>query len=299
MARSEGYLAGMYKHCVQSLRSFVHKAGFSEVVIGLSGGIDSALVATMAVDAFGARNVHAVLLPGPYSSESSVNDALDLAQRQGIETRTISITEPFEAFSQVLHEACGEEGLAGLAAENTQARCRMVCLMALSNTYGWMLLNTGNKSEAYMGYSTLYGDTAGAFAPLGSLFKTDVFALSHWVNAQARAAEKVEPIPSAILMKPPSAELSPGQTDEASLGINYEDLDIILKDYEASTVGVCLSALDPSENEIFVIEDLYQEALSALPTEEIKRVRARVEAMAFKRSYAPPCPSAYDWFSRS
>ncbi|MEG0683159.1 MAG: NAD(+) synthase, partial [Raoultibacter sp.] len=155
-----------YTLCVAALRDFVHAAGFSDVVLGLSGGMDSSLAALMCVDAFGVDHVHGALLPGPYSSESSVADALALAASLGMATHTISIEEPFAAFADALAGACGGE-LTGLAAENTQARCRMVCLMALSNTHGWLLINTSNKSEAMMGYSTLYGDTAGAFAPLG------------------------------------------------------------------------------------------------------------------------------------
>ena len=173
----------MYDACTAALGSFLRDAGFSEVVIGLSGGMDSSLVAVMAADALGAAHVHGVMLPGPYSSESSIDDAEALAANLGIEVRTVSICEPFEAFESVLARACGG-ALSGLAAENTQARCRMVCLMALSNAHGWLMLNTGNKSEACMGYSTLYGDTAGAFAPLGGVYKTDVFAMARARNRQ-------------------------------------------------------------------------------------------------------------------
>ena len=155
--------------CTDALGAFVRSAGFTDVVIGLSGGMDSTLVAVMAHDALGADHVHGVMLPGPYSSESSIDDAEALAANLGISNITVTICEPFEAFEAVLARACGG-ALIGLAAENTQARCRMVCLMALSNAHGWLMLNTGNKSEAAMGYSTLYGDTAGAFAPLGGVY---------------------------------------------------------------------------------------------------------------------------------
>ncbi len=217
----------MYRICTDELRDFVTGAGFADVVIGLSGGIDSSVVAVMAVDALGAGHVHGVLLPGPYSSEHSIVDAEELARNVRIDVRTVSICEPYEAFERVLARACGGE-LSGLAAENTQARCRMVCLMALSNAYGWMLVNTGNKSEAMMGYSTLYGDTAGAFAPLGGLYKTDVYALARWRNERALERGDVAPIPENVLLKAPSAELSLDQSDEGSLGIDYATLDRIL-----------------------------------------------------------------------
>ena len=202
-----------YRLCVNALKGFMDDAGFSDVVIGLSGGMDSSLVAVMCADALGADRVHGVLMPGPYSTDHSVDDALDLARNLGIRTRTVSIAEPYRAFEAALAEACGGK-LSGLAAENTQARCRMVCLMALSNAYGWMLVNTGNKSEAMMGYSTLYGDTAGAFAPIGGLYKTDVFAVARWRNRQAEIAGEVPPIPEHLFVKPPRAELSPDQEDE-------------------------------------------------------------------------------------
>ena len=210
-----------YRLCVNALKGFMDDAGFSDVVIGLSGGMDSSLVAVMCADALGADRVHGVLMPGPYSTDHSVDDALDLARNLGIRTRTVSIAEPYRAFEAALAEACGGK-LSGLAAENTQARCRMVCLMALSNAYGWMLVNTGNKSEAMMGYSTLYGDTAGAFAPIGGLYKTDVFAVARWRNRQAEIAGEVPPIPEHVFVKPPSAELSPDQEDVTSMGIDSQ-----------------------------------------------------------------------------
>ena len=216
-----------YQACLGGLKSFAENAGFTDMLVGLSGGLDSSVVAALCVDAFGASHVHGVLMPGPYSTDHSVSDAQDLAKRLGIQTQTISICEPFEAFEKVMARPCGGQ-LHGLASENTQARCRMVVLMALSNTYGWMLVNTGNKSEAYMGYSTLYGDTAGAYAPLGCLYKTDVFAIARWRNDVAFEAGEVAPIPENVITKPPSAELAPGQQDEKSLGLAYSSLDRIL-----------------------------------------------------------------------
>lgn len=262
----------MYNACVEALETYVRRAGFTEVVIGLSGGMDSSLVAVMAVDALGAASVHGVMLPGPYSSESSLTDAEELAANLGIEVSTVSICKPFEAFAEVLAQPCGGV-LEGLAAENTQARCRMVCLMALSNAHGWLMLNTGNKSEACMGYSTLYGDTAGAFAPLGGLYKTDVFAVARWRNQRALERGEVPPIPANVFVKPPSAELAPDQEDEKSLGIDYDTLDRIL---EASVEhGRSVDAI----------------AAEGFDRSLVESVVARTAANAFKRALEPPYPS--------
>ncbi len=261
----------MYAACVDELRSFVTGAGFSDVVIGLSGGIDSALVAAMAVDAFGAGHVHGILLPGPYSSSHSVDDALELAANLGIDAPVVSIDEPYRAFERALAGACGGS-LSGLAAENTQARCRMVAIMALSNAHGWMMLNTGNKSEAMMGYSTLYGDTAGAFAPLGGLYKTEVYALARWRNAHARELGQRAPIPERSITKPPSAELAPDQEDERSLGVDYATLDRIL--VAAVEHGLSADAV----------------AAQGFPLELVCRVLSRADSYAFKRALEPPFP---------
>lgn len=262
-----------YRLCVEALKSYVEEAGFSEVVIGLSGGIDSSLTAVMCVDAFGADRVHGVLLPGPYSTEHSVDDARELADNLGVTTCSISICEPFEAFENVLARACGGE-LKGLAAENTQARCRMVCLMALSNAHDWLVVNTGNKSEAMMGYSTLYGDTAGAFAPIGGLYKTDVFGVARWRNEAAIADGTESPIPDHVLTKPPSAELSPGQEDEKSMGIDYQTLDALL-----------VAHVDQGKN----AEELTAEGFNA---HTVEWVLETVRATEFKRAQEPPFPGA-------
>jgi NAD+ synthetase len=163
------------------IRDYVSKSGFTDVVIGLSGGIDSAVIASLAVDALGAQHVHGVMMPGPHSSQGSIDDATALAANLGIETHTMPITRPLEAFRALSQEVLGQEG-SFLARQNIQARIRTLHLMHLSNTFGWLLLNTGNKSEAAMGFSTLYGDTAGAIAPLGNVYKTDVYGLAHWLN---------------------------------------------------------------------------------------------------------------------
>ncbi|WP_080801720.1 NAD(+) synthase [Arabiibacter massiliensis] len=260
-----------YDACVGALKEFAEGAGFTDVVIGLSGGMDSTLVAAMCADAFGAERVHGVLLPGPYSSEHSVEDARELADNLGIRAEVVSICEPFEAFERVLARACGGE-LKGLAAENTQARCRMVCLMALSNAHGWMLVNTGNKSEAMMGYSTLYGDTAGAFAPIGGLYKSDVYAVARWRNERAEAEGAQPPIPERVFAKPPSAELSPDQEDEKSMGIDYDTLDKLLFAH--------------------IEQGLDAEGLvrAGFAERDVERVLRTVRATAFKRALEPPSP---------
>lgn len=260
-----------YDLCVEALKDYAENAGFTDVVIGLSGGIDSSVVAVMSVDAFGADHVHGVLLPGPYSTEHSVDDAQELADALGIQARTVSICEPFEAFEKVLARACGGE-LDGLAAENTQARCRTVCIMALSNTYNWMMVNTGNKSEAMMGYSTLYGDTAGAFAPIGGLYKTDVYAVARYRNDLAEARGEVPPIPEHVFTKPPSAELSPDQEDEKSLGVDYETLDALLIANQERGLGA---------------EELMREGFDAVL---VDNVLSTIKATAFKRAQEPPFP---------
>ena len=262
-----------YRACVDALADYVHGAGFTDVVLGLSGGMDSALVACMCVDAFGAEHVHGVMLPGPYSSQASLDDAQELAENLGVSTDVVSILQPFEAFESVLRKACGGK-LVGLAAENTQARCRMVCLMALSNAHGWLLVNTGNRSEGYMGYATLYGDMAGAFAPIGGLYKTEVYELARWRNGQAAADGAVGPIPERVFTKAPSEELSPDQTDESSMGIDYERLDAIL------------SAL---YDRGLSVEEAVRE--TACPQETVEDVKRRSEAAAFKRELAPASPA--------
>ncbi len=262
-----------YYACVDALKAYADNAGFTEVVLGLSGGIDSSLVAVMCVDAFGAEAVHGIILPGPYSTSHSGDDAQELAKALNISAQTVSICEPFEAFERVLAPLCDGK-LGGTAAENTQARCRTVCIMALSNYYNWMMVNTGNKSEAMMGYSTLYGDTAGAFAPLGGLYKTDVYALARWRNERAQEQNEVVPIPQHVLTKAPSAELSPDQKDEVSMGIDYGTLDALL-------VAHIEQGLDADQ--------LIAKGFDAATVE---RILATIDATAFKRAQEPPYPDA-------
>jgi NAD+ synthase (glutamine-hydrolysing) len=215
----------VYEALVLGTRDYVTKNGFADVVIGLSGGIDSSLVAAIAVDALGAEHVHGVSMPSRYSSEGSKDDARILAERLGIDFRTIPIEPAHRAFSEMLAESF--EGRAvDLTEENLQSRIRGVTLMALSNKFGWMVLTTGNKSEMAVGYSTLYGDTAGGFAVIKDVLKTLVYDLCRRRNARAG----VEIIPEAVLTKPPSAELRPDQRDDQSLP-PYEVLDPILEAY--------------------------------------------------------------------
>ena len=215
--------ATVWAALVTGLRDYVDKNRFPSVILGLSGGIDSALVATLACDAFGADRVHGVALPSVYSSEHSLADAADLAERTGLHYRVIPIAPMVDAFDASLH-------LSGLAEENLQARVRGTTLMALSNAEGHLVLATGNKTEVSVGYSTIYGDAVGGFAPIKDVPKTLVWDLARWRNAQAEAAGEVPPIPPNSIAKPPSAELRPGQLDQDSLP-DYALLDDILDDY--------------------------------------------------------------------
>ncbi len=213
----------LYLALVLGVRDYVAKNRFGDVVIGLSGGIDSALTACIAVDALGSHKVRGVLMPSPITSNTSRQDALDLAHNLGIATLELPIGQIMKQFLSVL-EAPFEQRAVDLTEENLQARIRGTLLMALSNKMGWLVLTTGNKSEMATGYSTLYGDMAGGFAVLKDVLKTDVFRLSRWVNS----AE--ERIPANVLTKPPSAELRPDQKDEDSLP-PYAILDKILEGY--------------------------------------------------------------------
>ncbi|MDQ1373436.1 MAG: hypothetical protein QOJ09_774, partial [Actinomycetota bacterium] len=215
----------VYEALVLGTRDYVTKNGFTDVVIGLSGGIDSSIVAVIAADALGAEHVHGVSMPSRYSSEGSRSDAKRLADALGIDYRTIPIEPAHNAFMQML--ASSFQGRAeDLTEENLQSRIRGVTLMALSNKFNWMVLTTGNKSEMAVGYSTLYGDTAGGFAVIKDVPKTLVYRLCRMRNARAGA----ELVPESVLTKPPSAELRPGQRDDQSLP-PYEVLDPILEAY--------------------------------------------------------------------
>jgi NAD+ synthetase len=215
--------AELFAALVLGVKDYLHKCGFSRAVLGLSGGIDSALVAAIAVAALGAENVLGILMPSPYSSDHSLSDALALAQNLGITTHTIPIEPAMATYDQMLAPLF--QGMPfGLAEENIQARIRGNVLMAIANKFGHLLLTTGNKSEMAVGYCTLYGDMNGGLAVIADLPKTQVFKLCHWLNRDR------EVIPANILSKPPSAELKPGQVDQDSLP-PYEILDQILEHF--------------------------------------------------------------------
>jgi NAD+ synthase (glutamine-hydrolysing) len=216
-------LAAVYAALVTGVRDYVRKNRFRSVILGLSGGIDSALCAVIAVDALGPENVVGVSLPSTYSSEHSKADAADLATRTGLDYRVVPIAPMVQAFQDAL-------GLTGVAEENLQARVRGVTLMGLSNSEGHLVLATGNKSELSVGYSTIYGDAVGGFAPIKDVPKTLVWELARWRNAEAEAAGSTPPIPPSSISKAPSAELRPGQLDSDSLP-DYALLDDVLDDY--------------------------------------------------------------------
>lgn len=252
----------MWRAIVVGLRDYVAKNGFTSVLLGLSGGIDSAVVAALAVDALGPEHVHAVAMPSKYSSEHSIADAQVMASATGLGFRVIEIQKMVDAFT-------GQVELSGLAEENVQARVRGTTLMGLSNQNGHLVLATGNKSELACGYSTLYGDAVGGYAPIKDIYKTDVWALARWRNQVAVAAGEVAPIPENSITKEPSAELRPDQKDSDSLP-EYELLDRVLKAY--------------------VDEDLGHDALIAagFDKELVIRVIGMVDRAEYKRRQYPP-----------
>ena len=247
---------------VVGLRDYVAKNGFTSVLVGLSGGIDSALVAALAVDALGPDRVHGVGMPSKYSSDHSLADARQMAANTGLGFRVVEIQKMVDAFIKEL-------SLTGLAEENVQARVRGTTLMGLSNQEGHLVLATGNKSELACGYSTLYGDAVGGYAPIKDIYKTDVWALSRWRNQVAREAGETPPIPENSITKEPSAELRPDQKDSDSLP-EYEILDRVLKAY--------------------VDDDLGRDALIAagFDKELVMRVIGLVDRAEYKRRQYPP-----------
>ncbi|KOT58051.1 NAD+ synthetase [Streptomyces rimosus subsp. rimosus] len=252
----------IYGALVAGLRGYVTKNGFRSVLLGLSGGIDSALVAAIACDALGARNVYGVSMPSRYSSEHSKEDAAELARRTGLRLRTVPIGPMFDAYMASLE-------LTGVAEENLQARLRGTTLMALSNQEGHLVLAPGNKSELACGYSTLYGDAVGGFGPIKDVYKSDVFRLARWRNRSAAGHGRTPPIPENSITKPPSAELRPGQVDTDSLP-DYEILDAIL--------------------ELYVDRDQGRERIVGLGYEDdlVVRVLRMVDAAEYKRRQYPP-----------
>jgi len=254
--------AEMWQGLVIGLRDYITKNGFTSVVVGLSGGIDSALVAAIAIDALGAGNVHGVAMPSKYSSDHSMEDAKALADATGIAFRTVAISPMVDAYMSHMK-------LEGIAEENLQARVRGTTLMGISNQEGHIVLATGNKSELAVGYSTLYGDAVGGFAPIKDIYKSDVWALATWRNAQAVAAGQVPPIPERSITKEPSAELRPDQKDSDSLP-DYPLLDSVLRLY-----------VDEDHGFEALLKDGFDEGL-------IRRVISLVDKAEYKRRQYPP-----------
>ncbi|MFI1867820.1 NAD+ synthase [Streptomyces jumonjinensis] len=252
----------VYSALVVGLRAYAAKNGFRSVLVGLSGGIDSALVAAIACDAVGAQHVHGISMPSKYSSQHSRDDAAELARRTGLNFRTVPIEPMFDAYM-------GSLGLTGLAEENLQARLRGTLLMAVSNQEGHIVLAPGNKSELAVGYSTLYGDSVGAYGPIKDVYKTTVFRLAKWRNRAAEERGQTPPIPEESITKPPSAELRPGQVDSDSLP-DYDVLDRIL--------------------ELYVDRDQGKDAIVAAGFDEelVARTLRMVDMAEYKRRQYPP-----------
>jgi NAD+ synthase (glutamine-hydrolysing) len=260
----------VYEALQLGLRDYVEKNGFGAVVLGLSGGIDSALVACLAVDALGAERVNVAIMPSPYSSSVTQEDARALARALGVRTHELTIEPAMEAYSQTLRSDF--EGLPeDLTEENLQARIRGNLLMALSNKFGWLVLTTGNKSEMSVGYTTLYGDLAGGFAVIKDVPKTLVYRLSRWRNAPAAVVpgRVGTPIPASIIERPPSAELREQQTDQDSLP-PYDVLDRILYGY---------IELDRSREQLVA---------EGLPAGDVELAARLVDRAEYKRRQAPP-----------
>jgi NAD+ synthase (glutamine-hydrolysing) len=263
-----GDQAEVYQALVLGTRDYLGKNGFSDVVIGLSGGIDSSLVATIAVDAIGAQRVHGMSMPSRYSSEGSRHDAEVLSSRLGIDLRVVPIEGAHVAFTDMLAGVLGREPY-GLTDENLQSRLRGVLLMGISNAMGWIVLTTGNKSEMATGYSTLYGDSAGGFAVIKDVPKTLVYELCRHRNSQAVLEGLPGPIPDSVLDKPPSAELRPDQRDDQSLP-PYEELDPVLAGYverDRTAADLVAEGFDP---------------------DVVERVVALVDGAEYKRRQNPP-----------
>jgi NAD+ synthase (glutamine-hydrolysing) len=274
--------AVVYHGLVQSIRDYVNRNGFKGALIGMSGGVDSALVAALAVDALGPERVWGVAMPSRYTAAMSNEDAKEEAFRLGIRLDTLSIEQPFEAFLQTLAPAFGDKP-ADLTEENLQSRCRGVMLMALSNKHGYLVLSTGNKSEMAVGYATLYGDMVGGFAPLKDVYKTLVYRLARWRNALGErpppasesglnwAARAKKVIPERVLTRAPSAELRPNQTDQDSLP-PYDVLDRILQAYVEEQ------------------RSIPEIVRSGFAEELVRRVASLVRKSEFKRRQSPPGP---------
>jgi len=255
-------IAQIHDAVVLGIKDYFQKSGFTKAILGLSGGIDSALVCALAAEALGPDNVMAVLMPSEYSSDHSIQDALDLVKNLGCQHEVIPIKEATLAF-QTMMKPIFKDLPFSVAEENIQARSRAVVLMAMSNKFGYILLNTSNKSECAVGYGTLYGDMAGAIGVLGDVYKTQVYKLANYINREKTI------IPQNSITKPPSAELRPGQKDSDSLP-EYDILDSILFQY-----------IELKKSSKTIINMGFEEAL-------VKRVLKMVNVAEFKRNQAPP-----------
>lgn len=283
----------LYKALVLGLRDYVNNNKFSGVVLGLSGGIDSALVAAIATDAFGPKMVQAIMLPSPFTGQESLNDAKDAANLLKIKLSNLKINEAMKIIDKTLEKFNEQSFLPGITEENIQSRLRGLLLMALSNRYGYMVLATGNKSEYAVGYSTLYGDMCGGFAPIKDVWKTDVFNLCKWRNenySELFKGPKGKVIPENIITKPPTAELKDNQKDTDNLP-EYEILDEILKglvEKEISVEKIVSKGFD---------RKIVEKTAQLLARSEYKRFQAapgpKVTAKAFGRDRRFPLTSGF------
>jgi len=279
----EIYISRIHKALITGIRDYFRKLGFSKAVLGLSGGIDSAVVYALAIEALGKDNVLGVMMPSPFSSGHSVDDSIELAKRLGGKTDLIAISDLFETFNHTLEKQF--QGLPqNITEENIQARIRGVLLMALSNKFGSIVLNTSNKSEAAVGYGTLYGDMAGGLSVIGDLYKTQVYQLAHYLNRER------ELIPESILTKAPSAELRPDQKDSDSLP-DYDILDQVLFQYIEERKGpsaICDAGFD---------KQLVDRVLKLVNTNEYKRYQTppilRISPKAFGLGRRMPIVGKY------
>ncbi|MEJ7778281.1 MAG: NAD+ synthase [Daejeonella sp.] len=258
----QGDIAQIHDALVMGIRDYFQKSGFTKAILGLSGGIDSALVCALAAEALGPQNIMAVLMPSEYSSDHSIQDALDLVKNLGSQHEVIPIREATIAFGNMMKPVFKDLPFS-VAEENIQARSRAIILMAMSNKFGYILLNTSNKSECAVGYGTLYGDMAGAIGVLGDVYKTQVYKLANYINRER------DIIPANSIVKPPSAELRPGQKDSDSLP-EYEVLDAILFQY-----------IELKKSSGSIVKMGYDDAL-------VKKIIKMVNQAEFKRNQAPP-----------